>query len=221
MTPTLVSRYAGTLVGAACGDALGATLEFMSRSEVLATWPGGLRDIVGGGWMGVEPGETTDDTAMMLADPRACDADGIDLQLIADNFSAWLESGPKDVGNATREAIKLLQEGFRWDEAGEQLQRRTPQGVTGNGTVIRWAPIALRFRTAPEKLVSAAIDAARITHADPRATWGAVAVCQAIAHLLNGGAIDGGIEAAIHEVRGKTGVEAVESAGIPRDGGGG
>ncbi|PZN07919.1 MAG: ADP-ribosyl-[dinitrogen reductase] hydrolase, partial [Bacillota bacterium] len=54
------------LLGLACGDALGATLEFMSREDVRRKYPGGLRDLVGGGPFGWAPGETTDDTAMAL-----------------------------------------------------------------------------------------------------------------------------------------------------------
>jgi ADP-ribosyl-[dinitrogen reductase] hydrolase len=79
MSISMESRYVGALVGAACGDALGATLEFKSRDEVTLKYPNGLRDVVGGGWMGLEPGETTDDTAMMLAIARACTSQGIDL----------------------------------------------------------------------------------------------------------------------------------------------
>lgn len=212
MTPSLASRYAGTLVGAACGDALGATLEFMTRKEIRAAYPDGLRDIVGGGWMRVAPGETTDDTAMMLAIARACNADGIDLERVASNFVAWADSGPKDIGNATREAIGLLRDGRRWDEAGEELQARTPQGVAGNGSVMRCAPVALRFRSSPDLLVRSSIDTSRVTHADPRATWGAVAVCQAIAFLLDGGSMDGVVDAAIFGIPETSVVEAVTSA---------
>jgi len=129
----------------------------MSRDEVRAAYPDGLRDIVGGGWMSVAPGETTDDTAMMLAIARACDEEGIDLELVA-----------------------------------------------------------LRFRTAPEKLVRAAIDTARITHADPRAAWGAVAVCQGIAHLLGGGSVDGVVEAATRGIPETSVVDAVTSAATRR-----
>jgi ADP-ribosylglycohydrolase len=52
MSISMESRYLGTLVGSACGDALGATLEFKSRGEVALKYPQGLRDIIGGGWMG-------------------------------------------------------------------------------------------------------------------------------------------------------------------------
>lgn len=200
MSISMESRYVGTLVGSACGDALGATLEFKSRDEVALTYPNGLRDIVGGGWMGLEPGETTDDTAMMLAIGRACTSDGIDLDQVAANFVAWMQTGPKDIGTQTRQALSLLASGLRWDEAGERLQRESARGVAGNGSVMRCAPIALRFRSHPERMVQAAIDTSRITHADSRAIWGSVAICQGIVHLLNGGAMESVLDAAMADV---------------------
>ena len=209
---TLESRYAGTLVGAACGDALGATLEFESRASVRRSYPDGLRDIVGGGPFGVAAGETTDDTAMMLGIARACGPDGIDMEAVAANFVAWMESGPKDIGNATREALWRLRSGARWDEAGEAMQAASRIGVAGNGSVMRVAPVALRFRSSPARMVHAAIDTSRITHADPRATWGCVAVCQGIAHLLDGGAVDIVLDAAAREIPNPDVVEAVQSA---------
>jgi ADP-ribosyl-[dinitrogen reductase] hydrolase len=212
MTSSLSSRYAGTLIGAACGDALGATLEFERRKDIEARYPDGFRDIVGGGWLHLAPGETTDDTAMMLAIARACTAEGLDLDQVAANFVSWMETGPKDIGTQTRQALILLHHGRSWDEAGEELQAGSVRGVAGNGSVMRCAPVALRFRSEPERLVRAALDSSRITHADPRAMWSCVAVNQAIAHLLDGGAINNMVAAAVHGVPVKDVVDAVRSA---------
>src|SRR4051812_35926624 len=43
-------QFAGCILGLACGDALGATLEFLSRDEVRMRY-GQLREIIGGGWL--------------------------------------------------------------------------------------------------------------------------------------------------------------------------
>jgi ADP-ribosyl-[dinitrogen reductase] hydrolase len=209
---SLQSRYAGTLVDAACGDALGATLEFRSRETVRRMYPDGLRDIVGGGAFNVAPGETTDETAMMLGIARACTADGIDMDAAAANFMAWWESGPKDIGNATRWALEKIQSGMRWQDAGEEMQAETPNGVAGNGSVMRIAPLPLRFRSSPERMVVAALDSSRITHADSRAMWGCVAVSQAIVHLLEGGGIEGVVEAASRDIPVAEVIAAVEAA---------
>ncbi|MGH9172936.1 MAG: ADP-ribosylglycohydrolase family protein, partial [Vicinamibacterales bacterium] len=52
----LRDRYRGALVGSACGDALGATVEFTSREAIRRKY-GQLRDIVGGGWLKLPAGE--------------------------------------------------------------------------------------------------------------------------------------------------------------------
>ena len=60
------NRIRGTLFGVAVGDALGAPAEFLNADEIKNTY-GTLRDMVGGGWLDVRPGEVTDDTQMTLA----------------------------------------------------------------------------------------------------------------------------------------------------------
>src|SRR5215217_3505496 len=69
------------------------------------------------------------------------------------------------------------------------LAARGERSAAANGAVMRCAPVALRFRREPDRLVHASLDSARVTHAEARASWGTVAVNQAIVHLLNGGVI--------------------------------
>lgn len=198
--PDLEPRYLGTLFGMACGDALGGAVEFHSRSSIAKEFPDGVRDILGGGPHQLEIGEVTDDTAIALAIARACTGEGIDLDRIVEGFLTWFRSNPKDIGISTRAALGYLNQGLPWSDAGERLQRETPSGVAGNGSVMRCAPIAMRFRSSPKRLVSHSIDISRITHADPRAIWGSVAVNQGVAHLLNGGLIESVIAAAAKDI---------------------
>jgi len=64
-----LSRALGSLLGMACGDALGTTNEFKKMSAPafpeLATGP--VNDVVGGGPFRLLPGEITDDTQMACA----------------------------------------------------------------------------------------------------------------------------------------------------------
>ena len=53
--------------GVAVGDALGAPLEFMTAEEIRRRYGGPVTEMIGGGWLSVEPGEVTDDTQMTLA----------------------------------------------------------------------------------------------------------------------------------------------------------
>jgi ADP-ribosyl-[dinitrogen reductase] hydrolase len=177
------------LLGLACGDALGGPVEFVSRGEIARRYPHGLRDFVGGGWLHLSPGEITDDTQMTLALARSLSHGGdLDMEEVAARFLAWFESKPKDVGRTTAAALENLARGIPWQEAGERVQQAAgPRGAAGNGSVMRCAPVALRYRTKSAALRNASLDTARVTHADPRCTWGAVAINQAIVHLLTGG----------------------------------
>lgn len=188
---SLEDRYRGCLVGLACGDALGGPVEFESRATMDQRFPHGLRELIGGGWLHLFPGEITDDTQMTLDVARSLCAfpDG-DMSDLADRFLAWRNSQPKDIGNTTVDALDRLAAGVPWDEAGEQtFHHRGPRESAGNGAIMRCAPIALRFRDEPERLRQVSIDVSRITHANPLCTWASVAVDQAIAALLNGASI--------------------------------
>lgn len=76
-TPYQWSSALGCMLGQACGDALGTTLEFKSADRCQELYPQGLRDIVGGGAFNVEPGQVTDDTEMAMALARSLTAEGV------------------------------------------------------------------------------------------------------------------------------------------------
>ena len=66
----LFDRALGAYLGLALGDALGATVEFMTPREIahrFAAQGGVHRHIIGGGWLKLAPGQVTDDTTMSLA----------------------------------------------------------------------------------------------------------------------------------------------------------
>ena len=47
-TSGMESRIAGAIFGVAAGDAIGSSIEFKSKSEVLKLFPKGVREVVGG-----------------------------------------------------------------------------------------------------------------------------------------------------------------------------
>jgi len=59
--PRLRDRYRGALLGLACGDAVGTTVEFQPRDSFAP-----LQGMVGGGPFALAPGRWTDDTSMAL-----------------------------------------------------------------------------------------------------------------------------------------------------------
>lgn len=195
---SIEDRYRGTLLGLACGDALGGPVEFLKRDQIADTFPNGVTEFVGGGWLNLEPGEVTDDTQQTLILSRALTEDGLDMGLLAEGLIAWYQSKPKDIGNTTRVALEALATGTSPRESGVVAVRaRGERGSAANGAVMRCAPVALRFRDEPTRLVSASLDSARVTHAEARASWATVAVNQAIVHLLNGGSVDNAARAAV------------------------
>ena len=187
---SLADRYAGCLLGLACGDALGGPVEFVSRHEIDRSHPDGVRDFVGGGWLELAPGEVTDDTELTLALARSLTERGLEMDLFAAEMLAWYRSEPKDIGNTTRRALQALASGVAWGRSGQAALRGLPAGAGArNGAVMRCAPVALRFRRDPARLVEASLASAAITHAEPRASWATVAVNQGLVHLLHGGAL--------------------------------
>src|SRR5215207_2211235 len=177
--PTLGNRYRGCMLGLACGDALGGPVEFKSRDWIAEKYPGGLRDFVGGGWLSLEPGEITDDTQLTLAVARGLAKGGpLDMDDIAANFLEWHHSRPKDQGNLTRAALELLDNGTPWTKSGDIARGTGASGGAGNGSVMRCAPVALRFCNDRTAMIEASIAMSRITHADPRCTWGTVTINQ-------------------------------------------
>lgn len=183
----LQDRYRGVLLGLACGDALGGPVEFKSRDEIVELYPGRLRDFVGGGWLSLFPGEITDDTQMTLAIARSlAERPALDMEDVAARFLDWLHSDPKDIGLTTRAALQALDRGVAWDEAGTHVTGYATGQSAGNGSVMRCAPVALRYRTNHDMLDQASRDSARITHSDLRCQWAAVAINRLIVRLLNG-----------------------------------
>jgi ADP-ribosyl-[dinitrogen reductase] hydrolase len=206
----------GTLLGLACGDALGGAVEFSPRAAIERSHPGGVREITGGGPHGLRTGEVTDDTALAMAIARACTPDGIDLEQVVENFLSWYRSGPKDIGITTSRALAKLDAGVHWREIGVRMMAETPGKLAGNGSVMRCAPVALRFRHDPATMRAISLDTARMTHPDPRATWGSVALNQAIVWLLDGGSLEEARDAAIDRIEEQDVVETITSA-VDRD----
>lgn len=166
-------RIKGALYGVAVGDALGGPLEFMSRATVRMAYPNPLREMVGGGWLKLRPGETTDDTAMSLcvaegilaAAPASADDDAL-AQEIGARFVRWLDSNPPDVGATCRAAILRAQANLRtmqplqaWYRAADSLG----QNQDGNGALMRCVYPGLWY-TSAQAVQHAAVMQSHMTH---------------------------------------------------------
>lgn len=133
----IVDKVAGAIYGFAIGDAMGATTEFMTKDQIECIH-GTVDNIIGGGWLSLDPGQVTDDTEMML-----CVAEGYQAHIIngtkfidevSNRFIDWYESGPIDCGSACIRGIQRMidGQGIRFD-----------RDALGNGALMRALPLAL------------------------------------------------------------------------------
>ena len=175
----IVDRARATLLGGAVGDALGATAEFMTPAQIRSRF-GVLREIVGGGWLKLSPGQVTDDTEMTLCVARGIvRSGGRDLRPIADRFAHWLSGEPADVGATCRRGIEEYMEKGRLEATPDE------QGA-GNGAAMRVAPVALYTLGDEELLSRLAVGQARITHNHPLSDAACVSLGKTIQRGLLG-----------------------------------
>lgn len=174
---SLTDRAVGAYVGLAIGDALGATVEFLTPREIRHSI-GIHQDIVGGGWLRLKPGQVTDDTTMSLALGQALLADQgkINAVTIAQHFDAWMRAKPVDIGNTVRR--NLIQ--FR--RTGDPVAPYSEHDA-GNGALMRLLPIALvTFGQTQDQIRHALNAQSHITHNNALSDR----ACQMVCAMLHG-----------------------------------
>ncbi len=154
----LTERAKAAYFGLAIGDALGATVEFLTPNEIRHQI-GVHREIIGGGWLRLKAGQVTDDTTMSLALGEAILAHGsVDAKSAAEAFDAWMKAKPVDIGNTVRRNLVL----FRKTGIPEAT---FSEHDAGNGAAMRVLPVALACYGQPEKDVVFSNQAqAHVTH---------------------------------------------------------
>lgn len=180
----LRDRAVAAYLGLALGDALGATVEFMTPREI-RDQHGTHSNIVGGGWLQLPKGRVTDDTEMSLALGRAILAHGgLDAPTIAEAFSDWMRSKPVDIGHTVRRGISL----YRRTGTTEVPEHEYD---AGNGACMRCLPIALCMLGAePEAIDRANRLQAHITHHNALSDLGTLGVIRLTQTALLGGSLD-------------------------------
>jgi ADP-ribosylglycohydrolase len=166
-----VDRYRGALVGLALGDALGAPCEFKSP-------PFGVEAVFRQGVFGTPPGHPTDDSTLALfAAEAVLESDdwpaGYTRRLVA-----WMESGPPDIGNQTRQAA------HRW-AAGTAPEPN--ESAQGNGSLMAVTPVVLRVAADRDRARSNAAAFARLTHPSAVAAATNARFADALLDTLAGG----------------------------------
>ncbi len=176
----LEQRAIAAYLGMAIGDALGATVEFMTPREIQYQYK--VHDTIrGGGWLKLRAGEVTDDTTMALALGRSILASGgVDARAVAQAFDRWMRSKPVDIGNTVRRGI------LHFRTTGEPLVPPNDHDG-GNGACMRVLPVALAlYHTGEETRRAAALVQARVTHHHPLSDAGTACIAEMVVGLLHG-----------------------------------
>lgn len=177
----LANKIGGALFGVAVGDALGAPLEFMSEQEIQRRY-GTVKEMIGGGWLNVKPGEVTDDTQMTVAAALAVAMHPENPAPYAgQNFAQWAMGGPKDIGGTCRSAItnalqamtrrpdlkdcKGLADYDLWAAASRQTAVQNGNRSAGNGALMRTVYPGLYYADEAQAL-DVADKIGRLTHWD-------------------------------------------------------
>ena len=178
------SRIRGGLYGVAVGDALGATVEFMAQ-EIVQKRYGVLTDIIGGGWLGLAPGDWTEDTELTLAVASGIvQAPHDPVNAVGEEFLRWYKTNPSTAGTTIAAVFQQVIGGCSWHEAAYQLHCKTAH-TAGNEALMRTLPVGLAYCERKE-LMDKTQAVAQMTHWDNRA----VITCQLysmLAYFLLGG----------------------------------
>lgn len=180
-------RQRGALIGLAVGDALGAPIEFEPPGAFVPI--DGFR---GGGPHGLRAGEWTDDTSMALALADSIAECGWDIDDQAERYVAWWRTAKYssngrvfDIGNATVAAL------CRFVDTGDaRTSGGTREHESGNGSIMRLAPVPIRyvymFPQGIDDLIERAVESSLPTHATLQCRGACAYFCLILVGLIAG-----------------------------------
>jgi ADP-ribosyl-[dinitrogen reductase] hydrolase len=172
-----LDRYRGCLLGLACGDAVGTTVEFSPRGTFAP-----VTDMIGGGPFGLIAGAWTDDTSMALCLATSLvHCRGTDLRDQMGRYVNWWQWGYLgstgecfDIGMTVRSALN------RFLTTQDPVAGSTETNTAGNGSLMRLAPVAMWFASDLE----AVRHNARLSSSTTHGAAEALDCCELYAELL-------------------------------------
>ena len=174
-----VERYRGSFLGLAIGDALGTTVEFSPPGTFQP-----VTEIMGGGFFRLAPGHWTDDTSMALCLAESLIETGaFNPTDLLERYVSWYREGHMssigycfDIGMTVREALN------RFESTREPFCGSTDPMSAGNGSIMRLAPVPLRWARRPQEALANSGARSRTTHG----AQAAVDACRYLGALLVG-----------------------------------
>ena len=175
-----LDRAQAILYGLALGDALGGPIEFLRMEKIAIIY----------GEDGIQeppsPAVITDETQTSAAIAEALVEAGLEdldhvMDAISHNLIAWSNSAEntRAPGHTVTEAIRTLESGISWREAGVAAAK-------GNGAAVRMAPIGFLYQDDPVRLRDVAHACGIATHAHPTSDAAAIAAAYLVKLALDG-----------------------------------
>ena len=175
-----LDRAQAILYGLALGDALGGPIEFLRMEKIEIIY----------GEKGIQepptPASITDETQTSAAIAEALVEAGLEdveavMAAISRNLIEWSNSAEntRAPGHTVTEAIRTLEAGVSWREAGVAAAK-------GNGAAVRMAPIGFLYQHHPERLREVAHACGIATHAHPSSDAASIAAAYLIKLALDG-----------------------------------
>lgn len=157
----ILNKFEGSLLGLACGDALGTTLEFQKPGTFEP-----IKDIIGGGPFNLLPGQWTDDTSMALCLASSLiKKEAFNPYDQMETYVEWYKNGYLsstgscfDIGNTIKQALE------RFLYTREAFSGSSDKYSAGNGALMRIAPVPLFFFKHPLLAINKAGESSRTTH---------------------------------------------------------
>ena len=154
-------RAVGALLGLACGDAVGTTLEFERPGSFEP-----IDDMAGGGPFDLRAGQWTDDTSMALCLAESIlDTGRLDLADQLRRYVLWKDDGYLssngrcfDIGNTTRAQL------HRFARTGEAVDPRIDEEAAANGSLMRLAAVPIRWHGDVAEAAEGSGESSRSTH---------------------------------------------------------
>lgn len=158
----ILDRYKGCLLGLACGDAVGTTIEFKPKGSFEP-----LTDMVGGGPFNLNIGEWTDDTSMALClGTSLVHQQQFDPEDQMNRYCNWANYGYMssngtcfDIGATIASAL------HRYQDDGNPFAGSVDPMSSGNGSIMRLAPIPMFYRSDIQEAIHYSGESSKTTHA--------------------------------------------------------
>jgi ADP-ribosyl-[dinitrogen reductase] hydrolase len=173
----LASRQRGCLLGLACGDAVGTTVEFRERGSFPP-----MTDMTGGGPFRLPVGAWTDDTSMALCLASSLVELGrFDAEDQMRRYCRWYETGYlSSIGHCFDIGLTVRGSLARFQQSGDPFSGRPDPHSAGNGCIMRLAPVPMFFHPDSAEANRWAGESSRTTHGAPEC----VESCQLLAAMI-------------------------------------